>query len=179
MIFTKVITFDILDVKDFSTASLLTRTTNDVNQVQSVLIMMLMMLVRAPLFCIISVIMAVQTAPDMGWIIWVGVAAILGLVILIMSLVIPKFKIFQALIDKITLITRENLTGLRVVSAFNNEKLEKEKFRKTNDKLTKLLIYIDKIMELQNPLINIIFNGTTLLCAWVGISLLMKDFSNC
>ena len=177
MIFTKVITFDILDVKDFSTASLLTRTTNDVNQVQSVLIMMLMMLVRAPLFCIISVIMAVQTAPDMGWIIWVGVAAILGLVILIMSLVIPKFKIFQALIDKITLITRENLTGLRVVRAFNNEKLEKEKFRKTNDKLTKLLIYIDKIMELQNPLINIIFNGTTLLCVWVGISLLMKDFS--
>ena len=124
IIFTKVINFDILDVKDFSTASLLTRTTNDVNQVQSVLIMMLMMLVRAPLFCIISVIMAVQTAPDMGWIIWVGVAAILGLVTLIMSLVIPKFKIFQALIDKITLITRENLTGLRVVRAFNNEKLE-------------------------------------------------------
>ena len=69
--------------------------------------------------------MAIQTAPDMSWIIAVGTAAILGSVILIMSLVIPKFKIFQGLIDKITLLTRENLTGLRVVRAFNNETVEK------------------------------------------------------
>ncbi|MBR2753583.1 ABC transporter ATP-binding protein [Candidatus Saccharibacteria bacterium] len=176
-IFIKVINFNILDVKDFSTASLLTRSTNDINQVQNVTIMMLMLLVRAPLFCIISIIMAIQTAPDMSWIILVGVAAIMGSVILIMSLIIPKFKIFQTLIDKITLLTRENLTGLRVIRAFNNEKLEKKKFDKTNEQLTKLLIFIDKIMELQNPLMNIIFNGTTLLCAWIGISLLTKDFA--
>ena len=176
-IFTKVINLNILDVKDFSTASLLTRTTNDVNQVQTVTIMILSMMVRAPLFCIISIIMAIQTAPDMSWIILVGAAAILGTVILIMSLVVPKFKIFQGLIDKITLLTRENLTGLRVVRAFNNEKVEKKKFTSTNDKLTKLLIFIDRIIELQNPLINIIFNGTTLLCSWIGISLLTKDFA--
>lgn len=176
-IFTKIINFNILDVQDFSTASLLTRTTNDVNQVQSVVIMMLAMMVRAPLFCVISIVMAIQTAPDMSWIILVGAAAILGSVVLIMSLVIPKFKIFQSLVDRITLLTRENLTGLRVVRAFNNEKLEKKKFRKTNDKLTKLLIFIDRILELQNPLINIIFNGTTLLCSWIGISLLTKDFA--
>ncbi len=176
-IFTKVISFNILDLKDFSTASLITRTTNDINQVQMATIMMLSMLVRAPLFCIISIIMAIQTAPDMSWIILVSVAAILGTVILIMSLVIPKFKIFQGLIDKITLLTRENLTGLRVIRAFNNEKLERKKFIKTNDKLTKLLIFIDKIIELQNPLIGIIFNGTTLLCSWIGISLLSKDFA--
>ncbi|MDO5474762.1 MAG: ABC transporter ATP-binding protein [Candidatus Saccharibacteria bacterium] len=176
-IFTKVISFNILDLKDFSTASLITRTTNDINQVQMATIMMLSMLIRAPLFCIISIIMAIQTAPDMSWIILVSVAAILGTVILIMSLVIPKFKIFQGLIDKITLLTRENLTGLRVIRAFNNEKLERKKFIKTNDKLTKLLIFIDKIIELQNPLIGIIFNGTTLLCSWIGISLLSKDFA--
>lgn len=176
-IFSKVINMNVLDIKDFSTASLITRTTNDVNQVQSVVIMMLSMMLRAPLFCIISVAMAIQTAPDMSWIILVGASAILGSVILIMSLVVPKFKIFQSLIDKITLITRENLTGLRVVRAFDNEKLEKRKFAKTNDKLTGLLIYIDKILELQNPLINIIFNGTTLLCSWIGISLLTKDFA--
>ncbi|MBQ6313321.1 ABC transporter ATP-binding protein [Candidatus Saccharibacteria bacterium] len=176
-IFTKVISFNILDLKDFSTASLITRTTNDINQVQMATIMMLSMLVRAPLFCIISIIMAIQTAPDMSWIILVSVAAILGTVTLIMSLVIPKFKIFQGLIDKITLLTRENLTGLRVIRAFNNEKLERKKFIKTNDKLTKLLIFIDKIIELQNPLIGIIFNGTTLLCSWIGISLLSKDFA--
>ena len=176
-IFVKVINLNILDMKDFSTASLLTRTTNDVNQVQMTTIMLLSMLIRAPLFCIISIIMAIQTAPDMSWIILVGAVAILGTVILIMSLVIPKFKIFQSLVDKITLITRENLTGLRVVRAFNNEKLEKEKFVKANDKLTKLLIFIDRILELQNPLINIIFNGTTLLCSWIGISLLSKNFA--
>ena len=176
-IFQKVINYNILDVQDFSTASLLTRTTNDVNQVQAVMIMMLMMMVRAPLFCIISVVMAIQTAPDMSWIILVGAGAILGSVILIMSLVVPKFKIFQTLVDKITLLTRENLTGLRVVRAFNNEKLEKQKFDKTNTTLTKLLIFIDKILELQNPIINIVFNGTTLLCSWIGISLLTKDFA--
>ena len=176
-VFTKVINLNILDAKDFSTASLLTRTTNDVNQVQMTTIMILSMMLRAPLFCIISIIMAIQTAPDMSWIILVGVVAIMGSVILIMSLVIPKFKIFQNMIDKVTLITRENLTGLKVVRAFNNEKLEKKKFVETNDSLTKLIIFIDKILELQNPLINIIFNGTTLLCSWIGISLLTKDFA--
>ncbi len=176
-VFSKIISFNLADLKDFSTASLLTRTTNDVNQVQMVTIMIFSVMLRAPLFLIISVIMAIQTAPDMSWIIVVGAVAIIGSAILIMSLVMPKFKIFQDLIDRVTLVTRENLTGLRVVRAFDNEKLEKRKFAKNNDKLTKLLIYIDKILELQNPLINIIFNGTTLLCSWVGISLLEKDFA--
>lgn len=176
-IFSKIINFSILDLKDFSTASLITRTTNDINQVQSTTVMILSMLLRAPLFCVISIILAIRTAPDMSWIILVGAAAILGTVTLIMSLVVPKFKIFQTLVDKITLLTRENLTGLRVIRAFNNESIEKQKFTRTNDKLTKLLIFIDRIVELQNPLINIIFNGTTLLCSWIGISLLSKDFS--
>lgn len=176
-IFTKIINLNVLDIRDFSTASLLTRTTNDVNQVQMTTIMILSMMLRSPLFCIISIIMAIQTAPDMSWIIVVGAVAILGSVILIMSLVIPKFKIFQNFVDRITLLTRENLTGLRVIRAFNNEELEKKKFEKANDALTRLLIYIDRILELQNPLINIIFNGTTLLCSWIGISLLTKDFA--
>lgn len=176
-IFTKVINFNLLDAKAFSTASLLTRTTNDVNQVQMVTIMMLSMLMRSPLFLIISIVMAIQTAPDMSWIIVLGSVAVLGSALSIMALVIPKFKVFQELVDRVTLITRENLTGLRVVRAFNNEKIERKKFRETNDRLTKLLIYIDRVLELQNPLINIIFNGTTLLCSWIGISLLSKDFS--
>lgn len=176
-VFNKIINYNILDMKEFSTASLLTRTTNDVNQVQMVVIMILSLLIRAPLFCIISVVMAIQTAPDMSWIILVGASAILGLVILIMSIVMPKFKIFQGLIDRLTQITRENLTGLRVIRAFNNEGYEKKKFDATNNSLTKLIIFIDKILELQNPLINIIFNGTTLLCSWIGISLLTKDFA--
>lgn len=176
-VFSKVMSFSVSDTKDFSTASLITRTTNDINQVQQSIVMILALMLRAPLFCIIAIVMALQTAPDMMWIIALSVVAILGSVILIMSLVIPKFKIFQKLVDQITLLTRENLTGLKVVRAFNNEKVEKEKFDKTNGKMTKLLIFIDKIMELQNPLINIIFNGSTLLCYWVGISLLNTDFA--
>ncbi len=176
-VFVKILNFNMTDLKDFTTASLLTRTTNDVNQVQNTTMMILSMMLRAPLFCIISIVMAVQTAPDMSWIILVGTAAIIGSTIMVMSIVIPKFKIFQNLVDKITLLTRENLTGLRVIRAFNNEGLEKKKFVKSNDQLTRLLIFIDRVLELQNPLINIIFNGTTLLCSWVGISLLSKDFA--
>ena len=176
-IFKKVLSYSMTDMKTFSTASLITRTTQDVTQVRQTLTMILQLMLRAPLFCIISFIMAIQTAPDMSWIIGVGVVAILGTIILIMSLVIPKFRIFQKLVDKTTLLTRENLTGLRVIRAFNNQKVEKRKFMKTNEELTKLLIYVDRILELQNPFINIIFNGTTLLCAWIGISLLSKDIA--
>jgi ATP-binding cassette subfamily B protein len=176
-IFTKIIFFTIYDAKEFSTASLITRTTNDVNQVQTSIVMILSIMLRAPLFCIVSIVMAIQTAPDMSWIILVSSVAILGSIVVIMSLVIPKFKIFQTIIDKLTLLTRENLTGLRVIRAFNNQKLEQKKFKKQNDYLTRLLIFIDRVLELQNPLINIIFNGTTLLCSWIGISLLTKDFA--
>ena len=176
-VFEKIVNFTVLDMKDFSTASLITRTTNDVNQVQSVVIMMLSIALRAPLFCIISLIMAVQTAPDMTWIIAVGAGAVILSIVVILAIVGPKFRLFQDLIDRVTLLTRENLTGLRVVRAFNNEKLERKKFDKTNAKLTRLLIFIDRMMELMNPLVNIIFNGTTLLCSWIGISLLSKDFA--
>ena len=176
-VFTKVINFSQSETKDFSTASLITRTTNDINQVQQTVTMILSMLIRAPLFCVISLVMAFKTAPDMTWIIGVAIITLVILIAIIMSLVVPKFKVFQKLIDKVTLLTRENLTGLRVIRAFNNEKIEYDKFNKTNNKLTKLLIFIDKILELQDPLINVVFNGTTLLCAWIGISLLQKDFA--
>ena len=176
-VFKQVLSYSMSDMKTFSTASLITRTTNDVTQVRQTLTMMLQMMLRAPLFAIISFIMAIQTAPDMSWIIVVGLVAIIASIILIMSLVIPKFRIFQKLLDRTTLLTRENLTGLRVIRAFNNQKVEKKKFMKTNEELTKLLIYVDRILELQNPFINIIFNGTTLLCSWIGISLLTKDFA--
>ena len=176
-IYQKIISLNLADTKDYSTASLINRTTNDVNQVQDVTMMILSVMLLSPMFCIMSLIMAIQTAPDMTWIIAIGVVAILTSIIIIMSLVMPKFKIFQKLIDKITLLTRENLTGLRVIRAFNNEKLEKNKFEQTNNELTKLSIFLDKILKLEGPLINIIFNGLTLLCSYIGITLLSKDFA--
>ena len=176
-VFQKVLTFNLADIKDYSTASLITRTTNDVNQVQMVVTMMLSMLLRAPLFCVLGLVMAVQTAPEMSWIIVVGITAVVISVVIILAIVGPKFKIFQKLIDRVTLITRENLTGLKVIRAFNNEKIEQKKFSRTNEELTRLMIFVDRVLELQNPLINIIFNGTTLLCSWIGISLLNQDFA--
>ena len=176
-VFAKVLTFNLADLKNYSTASLITRTTNDVSQIQMIITMMLSLMVRAPLFCILGLVMAIQTAPEMSWIIVVGITAVVLSAAIILSIVGPKFKIFQTLVDRITLVTRENLTGLKVVRAFNNENLETKKFAKTNKELTRLLIFIDRMLELQNPLINIIFNGTSLLCAWVGISLLNQDFA--
>ncbi|MBQ6409884.1 ABC transporter ATP-binding protein [Candidatus Saccharibacteria bacterium] len=175
--FTKVLAFNLADLKNYSTASLITRTTNDVSQIQLIITMMLSLMVRAPLFCILGLVMAIQTAPEMSWIIVVGITAVVVSAVIILSIVGPKFRIFQTLVDKITLITRENLTGIKVVRAFNNESLEIKKFAKTNKDLTKLLIFIDRVLELQNPLINIFFNGTSLLCSWVGISLLSQDFA--
>ena len=176
-IFQKVLEFNMVDMKNYSTASLITRTTNDVNQIQMIMTMMLSLMLRAPMFCIMGLVLAIQTAPEMSWIIVIGITAVVISSTIILSIVGPKFKIFQTMVDKVTLITRENLTGLKVIRAFNNEDIEKQKFAKTNDSLTKLLIFIDRILELQNPMINIIFNGTSLLCSWVGISLLNQNFA--
>ena len=176
-IYRQVLNLNLADTKDYSTASLITRTTNDVNQVQQMIMMMLSVMLLAPMFCIFALVMAVQTAPDMSWIIAIGVAGIIISASVILGVTMPKFKIFQKLIDKITLLTRENLTGLKVIRAFDNEKLEKDKFSKTNNELMRLNIFLDKILKLEGPLVNIIFNGTTLLCSWVGISLLNKDFA--
>ncbi|MBQ2695438.1 ABC transporter ATP-binding protein [Candidatus Saccharibacteria bacterium] len=176
-VFEKVISLNLEDLKNFNTASLTNRTTNDINQVQNAVMMILSMMLRAPIFCILALVMAIQTAPDMTWIIAVGVTAILLTVIIIMVTVIPKFKLFQKMIDRVTLLTRENLTGLKVIRAFNNEEAEKKKFVQANDELTRLIMFVEKIMKLTNPLINVIFNGTTLLCVYIGITLLSKDFA--
>ena len=176
-VFTKVLQFNMSDLKNYSTASLITRTTNDVSQIQMIITMILSLMLRAPLFCILGLVMAIQTAPEMSWIIVVGITAVVLSAATILGIVGPKVKIFQGLIDRITMITRENLTGIKVVRAFNNQSIETKKFSVVNKELTKLLVFIDRVLELQNPLINIIFNGLSLLCSWVGISLLNQDFA--
>lgn len=175
--FKQVLSFSIADIDKFSTASLITRTTNDISQVQQAVVMCLSMALRAPLTCILAIGQAIVTAPNMTWIIALAVGIILFLFILIMSIVMPKFSLIQKLADRITLLTRENLTGLRVIRAFNNEGLEKRKFDRTNRENTKLNIFVDAIMSLENPLVSLVFNGTTLLCIWIGISLISTDFS--
>lgn len=175
--FAHVLSLNISEIDNFSTASLITRTVNDIFQAQQAITIVLMMGVRAPLTCVLAIGQAIATAPDMTWIIALAVGVIVTLTALIMAIVMPKFKIIQKLADRITLLTRENLTGLRVIRAFNNEKLENRKFNKTNDENAKLNATVDVIMSLQNPLVSLVFNGTTLLCVWIGISLITKDFA--
>lgn len=175
--YAKVLSFSLTDIDKFSTASLITRTTNDISRVQEAIIMMLSMMLRAPMMCIVAIVQALTTAPDMSWIIATAIALIIVLVVIVIASVMKKFKLFQILLDKITLLTRENLTGLRVIRAFNNEEAEKKKFEKTNDELTSVIIFTSKIMSLVSPLISFIFNGICLVCIWVGISLISKDFS--
>ena len=174
-LYKKILSFSIAEIDKFSTASLITRTTNDVAQVQQTMVLILSMLLRAPLMAITAIFQAIATAPNMTWIIALAVAVVLALVILILSIVMPKFKIFQKLLDKITLLTRENLTGLRVIRAFNKEKTEKHKFEAANSEITGVYLFINKVMALTSPLIMLVFNGTTLLCVWIGISLMQTD----
>jgi len=176
-IFQHILQFSIADVDKFSTASLITRTMNDVSQVQSAVVTCLSMALRAPMTCILAIGQAIATAPDMTWIIALAVGIILFLTILIMSIVMPKFKLIQQLADRITLLTRENLTGLRVIRAFNNESLEGRKFQQTNHEFAKLNVWVDTIMSLDSPLVSLVFNGTTLLCIWIGISLITTNFA--
>lgn len=176
-VFAKVLSFSVTDMNKFSTASLITRTTNDVSQVQQAAVMCMSMLLRAPMTAVLAVVQAVRTAPDMTWIIALAVGVILFFVVVILAIVMPKFKVIQQLIDQITQLTRENLTGLRVIRAFNNEELMQKKFDRTNTRFKKLAIWVNNVMSLQDPLINLVFNGATLLCIWIGISLMTKDFA--
>lgn len=175
--FAHVLSLNLAEIDNFSTASLITRTVNDIFQAQQAITLTLSMGLRAPLTCVLAIGQAIATAPDMTWIIALAVGVILGLTLLIMSIVMPKFKLIQKLADRVTLLTRENLTGLRVIRAFNNEKLEQRKFDRTNDKYSKLNATVDIIMSLENPLVSLVFNGTTLLCIWIGISLITTDFA--
>lgn len=175
--FVKVMSLSISEIDQFSTASLITRTTNDVAQVQQAVVMCLSMAIRAPMMCIMALIQAFRLAPDMTWIIAVAVGLILVLTIVIMGIVMPKFELLRKLADRITLLTRENLTGLRVIRAFNNEGLEKKKFAKTNQENAKWGIWASVIMSLTNPLISMVMNGVTLACVWVGITLMTKNYA--
>lgn len=175
--FTHVLSLSTAEIDEFSTASLITRTVTDIFQVQQAIIMTLSMGLRAPLTCVLAIGQAIATAPDMTWIIALAVGVIVTCAVIIMSIVMPKFKLIQKLADRVTLLTRENLTGLRVIRAFNNEALERRKFDHTNDQYSRLNAWVDVIMSVENPIVSLVFNGTTLLCVWIGISLLSQSFA--
>ena len=176
-VFTKVMSLSFADIEKFSTASLITRTTNDISTVQRTLIMSLTMMVRVPFMAIGAIIQAFRTAPNMTWIIAVSVAILFIQAAIIISLAIPKFKVYQKILDKINSITRENLTGIKVIRALNKQKYEENKFEYSNEKLKTTDIYISKVMAFQQPVVNLVFNLSAVLILYVGVSSLRTDMS--
>ena len=167
-VFSKVTAFSNAEFDKFSTASLITRSTNDIQQIQMFVILFLRIVAYAPILGVGGVIRALDTNTSMAWIVAVGVAAMLILVVTLFIVVVPKFKIVQRLVDKVNLVMRESLSGMLVIRAFNTQKLEEGKFDKANKDLTKTNLFVSRIMTIMMPTMNLIMNGIILLIVWVG-----------
>jgi len=167
-VFQKVESFSSREFDTFSTASLITRCTNDINQVQGIFIMGIRMICYAPIMGIGGIVMAVHHAPGMSWIIVLAVVVLICMVILLVSLVMPKFKLIQNLVDRLNRIARETLNGLMVIRAFGAQDHEKKRFDGVNRELTKTSLFVNQMMILQMPLMQFIMNSAIILIIWTG-----------
>ena len=166
--FRKVESFSGVEFNKFSTASLITRSTNDVTQVQRVIFMLMRMVLYAPIIGIGAIIRAVDKSANMWWIIAVAVITLLGLIIVIFSISLPKFKLMQKLIDRLNLVTRENLSGMMVIRAFNKQEDEAERFDKANQDLKDTSLFVTRVMVSMMPIMMLLMNGLSLGIIWVG-----------
>jgi ATP-binding cassette subfamily B multidrug efflux pump len=166
--FERVESFSSTEFDKFSTASLITRSTNDVTQVQMVIFMIIRMVFYAPIIGVGGVIRAIDKSANMWWIIAVAVIALLGLILLVFSISLPKFKIMQSLIDRLNLVMRENLSGMMVIRAFNKQEDEAQRFDKANRDLTDTSLFVARVMVTMMPVMMIVMNGLSLGIIWVG-----------
>lgn len=173
-VYKKVDSFSASEVDKFSTPSLITRTTNDVQQVQIANIMMLRMVVAAPITAVWAICKIRATSMKLTWATIVAVVLTLACITAIMIVVMPKFKSMQKLTDKLNGVSRENLTGIRVVRAYNAEGYQEEKFEKANVAITKTQLFTGRVMALMSPIMTLIMNGISLALYWIGASLINK-----
>ncbi len=167
-VFQKVQSFGTTEFNKFSSASLITRTTNDITQVQNVVVMAIRMLFYAPIMGIGSLIMMSQKTNELTWTIALVCMIIIGLIIFLFVVVLPKIKIVQKLTDKINLVAKENLSGLMVVRAFGTQKYEENRFDKINTEVMKTNRFINRSMGLMMPCMMLAMNGLNLLILWFG-----------
>jgi ATP-binding cassette subfamily B protein len=167
-VFTKVESFSSQEFNNFSTASLITRATNDVTQIQRVVFMVMRLLFYAPIIGIGGVIRAVDKSPNMWWIIALAVAVLILLIVIVFFISVPKFTIIQKLIDRLNLVTRENLSGMMVIRAFNKQDFEEQRFDKANRDLADVTLFINRIMAIIMPAMMLVMNGLSILIIWVG-----------
>lgn len=171
-VYDKIEGFSMAEINKFSTASLITRSTNDITQIQNIVAMGLQLIIKAP----ITAVWAVCKILDKGWQ-WSGATggAILVLVLIILVIMIfalPRFKKIQKLTDRLNLVTRENLTGIRVVRAYNAENYQKSKFENVNEEITKNNLVINRVMSIIQPGMMFVMNGLTLAIYWIGAYLI-------
>lgn len=167
-VFKRVESYSLHEFDKLGTSTLITRTTNDINQIQMVTVMIMRMMISAPMMAIGGVYMALREDRELTWVLAIAIPVLAGVVALIASRMIPLFKMVQVKIDKINLVLREKLTGIRVIRAFNTENYEKERFDQANVDLTENYIKVNKIMAFMMPSIMLVMNITSLAILWFG-----------
>ena len=166
-LFTNIETFSNAEFDKFSTSSLITRTTNDITQIQMLIVMSIRMIFYAPIMAIGGFVHALANSKSMSWIIALAIICLLGLILTIFTIAMPKFKIIQNLIDKLNLVVRENLDGILVIRAFNTQEFEENRFDKANKDLTDTNLFVNRVMVSMMPIMTLIMNLVTVLIVWV------------
>lgn len=174
-IFCKVESFSLTEMNKFSTSSLITRTTNDVTQVQNVVMMTLRIAVTAPIMAGTAIVKILNRSEQLTRTVAISVICLIVFITTLMIIVLPKFKKFQTKVDKLNSVTRENLTGLRVVRAYNGEDYQEEKFDKANTDIAKTDLFISRTMGLMNPFMHLVFDSIGLIVWWLGAYLISKN----
>lgn len=167
-VFRKVESFTSTEFNRFSTASLITRNTNDIQQVQMVIVMFIRIVIYAPIIGIGALLKVLNSSVSMTWIIALVLIVILGLIMTIFAIVMPKFKIIQKLIDRLNLVMREFLDGMPVIRAFNTQDYEEQKFEQANSDITKTNLFVNRTMAAMMPVMMFVMNGVALLIIWIG-----------
>ena len=171
-LFERVESFALADFNKFSTASLITRSTNDIQQIQMTSILLLRMALLAPIMAVGGLQKAIHNAPDLSWIIALAVSMLLVIIIVLFVIAVPRFKKLQTLVDKLNLVTRENLVGLKVIRAFHNEKIEQKKFQQANTELNKMNLFVNRLMMLLDPIMTLVMNFSSVAIVWFGAHLI-------
>ena len=171
-LFERVESFALADFNKFSTASLITRSTNDIQQIQMTSILLLRLALMAPIMAIGGLQKAIHNAPNLSWIIALAVSVLLVVIAMLFVIAVPRFKKLQTLVDKLNLVTRENLVGLKVIRAFHNEKIEQKKFQQANTELNKMNLFVNRLMMLLDPIMTLVMNFSSVAIVWFGAHLI-------
>lgn len=167
-VYEKVMSFSNEEMKKFSTASLITRSTNDIQQIQMMMVMILRFIFYAPMMALMGIFKVINTNVSMSWIIGVAVLCIVFLLGILFTFVMPKFKLVQDLVDRLNLVSREIITGIMPIRAFSNQKHEEERFDKANGDLTKVNIFVNRIMSCMMPAMMLVMNLIAVLIVYKG-----------